>query len=79
MTFSRLNLRVVAITAATLTLAGVAVGLARPRPIESAMLGAEWQCSRTAFVVTSCAPRPQQHAIPAVETSRKDAVRPPRV
>jgi hypothetical protein len=79
MTFSRQNLRAVAIAAATVILAGVAVGLARPRPIESAVLGAEWQCSRTAFVVTTCAPRPQLEAVPAVETSRKDAVRPPRV
>lgn len=79
MTFSRLNLRAVAIAVTMATLAGAAVGLARPRPIESATLGAEWQCSRTAFVVTTCAPRPQQHAIPAVETSRKEAIRPPRV
>jgi len=79
MTFFRLNLRALAITIATVALAGVAIALARPRPIENALLGAEWQCSRTAFVVTICALRSPQQAIPAVATSRKDMIRPPKV
>jgi hypothetical protein len=45
--------------------------LARPKPIESAVLGADWECTQTAFLLTTCAPR----ATPAVETSRKDAIR----
>jgi hypothetical protein len=48
---------------------------ARPQPIESTVLGAAWECTQTAFILTSCAPRVQQ-AVPAVETSRKVAVRP---
>jgi hypothetical protein len=77
MTFFRLSLRALAITVTTAALACVVIALARPRPIESAVLGAEWQCTRTAFVLTSCAPRMQQ-AIPAMETSRKEALHPTR-
>jgi hypothetical protein len=78
MTIFRLCLKAVAITFATFVLAGVAVFLAQPRPIENAMLGAEWQCSRTAFVLTTCAPRVQQ-ASPAAEGSSKVALRAPKV
>jgi hypothetical protein len=67
MTFSR----VLAIAVAAVALAGVAIAFGRPTPIESAVLGAEWQCTRTAFVVTTCAPRMQQ-ATP-VGTSHKEA------
>jgi hypothetical protein len=70
----RLSLKALAITCALAAVAGAAVLLARPQPIESAVLGADWECTRTAFVLTSCAPRARE-AIPAVETSRKDAIR----
>jgi len=70
----RLSLKALAITLALAAIAGAAVLLARPQPIESAVLGADWECTRTAFVLTSCAPRAHE-AIPAVETSRKDAIR----
>jgi len=69
MTFFRLSLRAVAITIAAAALACGVIALGGPRPIESAVLGAEWQCIRTAFVVTTCAPRMQQ-ATPAMEASR---------
>ncbi len=72
MTISRLSLKASAIAVAAV--AGAALLLARPQPIESAVLGADWECTRTAFVLTSCAPRVRE-AIPAVETSRKDAIR----
>jgi hypothetical protein len=78
MTIFRLSLKAVAITFATFALAGVVVFLAQPKPIENAMLGAEWQCSRTAFVLTTCAPRVQQ-ASPAAESSSKVALRAPKV
>jgi hypothetical protein len=78
MTIFRLSLKAVAITFATFALAGVAVFLAQPKPIENATLGAEWQCSRTAFVLTTCAPRVQQ-ASPAAESSSKVALRAPKV
>ena len=72
MIFSRLNGRALAIAVAAVALAGVAIAFGRPTPNESAVLGAEWQCSRTALVVTTCAARMQQ-ATPAVGTSRKVA------
>jgi hypothetical protein len=74
MTFFRLSLKAVAITVAAAVVVGAVLLLARPQPIESALLGAAWECTQTAFVLTTCAPREQQ-AVPAVETSRKDAVR----
>jgi hypothetical protein len=77
MTFFRLSLKALAITVAAAALAGAVLLLARPQPIESAVLGGAWECTQTAFVLTTCALRSQQ-AIPAVETSRKDAVRPTR-
>lgn len=77
MTFFRLSPKVLAITVAAAALAGAALLAARPRPFESTVLGAAWECTQTAFVLTSCAPRAQQ-AIPAVETSRKQALRPTR-
>jgi len=77
MTISRPSLKALAIAVAVAALAGAALLLAGPQPIESAVLGADWECTQTAFVLTTCAPRVQQ-AIPAVETSRKEAIRPTR-
>ncbi|WP_027574499.1 hypothetical protein [Bradyrhizobium sp. WSM1743] len=74
MTISRPSLKALAVALALASVAGAALLLARPQPIESAVLGADWECTRTALVLTSCAPRVQE-AIPAVETSRKDAIR----
>ncbi|MBR0741122.1 hypothetical protein JQ581_29745 [Bradyrhizobium liaoningense] len=74
MTISRLTLKALALTLVVAALVGATLLFARPQPIESAVLGADWECTRTAFVVTTCAPR----AIPAVETSRKEAIRPTR-
>jgi hypothetical protein len=74
MSISRLSLKALAITLALAAICGAAALLGRPQPIESAVLGADWECTQTAFVLTTCAPRAQQ-AIPAVETSRKDAIR----
>ena len=71
MTFSRLNGRALATAVAAVALAGVVIAFGRPTPIESAVLGAEWQCSRTVFI-TTCAPRMQQ-ATPAVGASHKEA------
>jgi hypothetical protein len=74
MTSFRLSLKALAITLAAAALVGGVLLLARPQPIENTVLGAAWECTQTAFVLTTCAPRVQQ-AIPAVETSRKDAIR----
>ncbi|WP_027555206.1 hypothetical protein [Bradyrhizobium sp. Cp5.3] len=71
MTFFRLSLKALAITFTAVAVAGAALLLARPQPIESAVLGGNWECTQTAYVLTTCALR----AAPAIETSRKDAVR----
>ena len=77
MTISRLSMKALAIAVVVAALAGATLLLARPQPIESAVLGTDWECTQTAFVLTTCALRVQQ-ANPAVETSRKDAIRPTR-
>ncbi len=74
MTIFRLSLKALAVTFVVAALAGAVVLLAHPQPIENAVLGADWECSQTAFVLTTCAPR-ARGAVPAVETSRKDAIR----
>jgi hypothetical protein len=74
MIFFRMSLKALAITVAAVAVAGAVLSLGRPQPIENTVLGAAWECTQTAFILTSCAPRAQR-AIPAVETSRKDAVR----
>jgi len=47
-----------AVAAAVVTVAcvvvAIAVGLAYPEPIPSAALGPDWQCTRLAFVLTTC-------------------------
>jgi hypothetical protein len=75
MTSFRLSLKAVAITFAIAALVALAIGLGRPQPIENAVLGAAWQCSQTAFIITTCAPRVQQQATPAGVTSPKGAVK----
>ncbi|MGV7216835.1 hypothetical protein [Bradyrhizobium sp. UFLA05-112] len=74
MTIFRVSLRRLAITFATVALVGIVVYLAQPKPVESDLLGAEWQCSQTAFVLTTCAPRVQQ----ATSASNKVALRAPK-
>ncbi|SFJ25185.1 hypothetical protein [Bradyrhizobium sp. Gha] len=76
MTFFRLSLKALAIMAAAAVLTGAVLLAARPQPIDSTVLGAAWECTQTAFILTSCAPR-TQHAAPAVETLRKEALRRP--
>ena len=63
MTFSlrSLALAILAIAA----LAGGAVVLTHLKPIDSTVLGSEWQCHKIAFVITTCALRTQSQAAPA--------------
>jgi hypothetical protein len=77
MTFFPLSLKVLAITLAITVLAGVAVALTRPKSIDSAVLGSEWQCYETSFVITTCALRTQRQAVPALEITSRVAVRRP--
>ena len=72
MTFSPLSLKVLAIAFVTAVLAGGAVVLTRPKPIESAVLGSEWQCHEIAFGITTCAFRTQRQTVPALQTARTD-------
>ena len=65
MTFFPLSLKALAIAIAAL--AGVAVALTRSKSIDSAVLGSEWQCHKTAFVITTCALRTQRQAVPALD------------
>ena len=44
----------IAVTALVAVTAAVALGLSYPEPVSSGALGPDWQCSRLAFVFTSC-------------------------
>ena len=70
--FFPLSLKVLATTFVIAALAWGAVALTRPKPIDSAVLGSEWQCHQTAFVITTCALRTQSQAVLALETARAD-------
>jgi hypothetical protein len=54
------------------------VAVAYPKPISSAELGAEWQCTRTGFVWTSCSRIRRTDTEAAVQSARKDAPCPAR-
>ena len=71
MTFFPLSLKALAILAIA-ALAGGALALTRSKSIDSAVLGSEWQCHKTAFLITTCALGAQPKAVPAVETARAD-------
>jgi hypothetical protein len=73
--FFRLSLKVLATKLVIAALAWGAVILTRPKPIDSAVLGSEWQCHETAFVITTCELRTQRQAVLALETTSKVAVR----
>ena len=58
---------------ALVTLAGavafLAISLTRPVPVANASLGAEWQCHKTAFILTTC--RRIAYTQPVVESSEQ--------
>jgi hypothetical protein len=41
-----------------------AAGLSHPEPVASAALGPDWQCSRLAFVFTTCSRVKHSQAVP---------------
>ncbi len=55
----------------------LAIGLASPEPVSSAALGPDWECSRIAFVWTTCT-RVQRAASTAVRVAKEPACRRPR-
>jgi hypothetical protein len=74
--------RKVVFIAAAVMLTGAAaflwIALAYPKPISSAALGAEWQCTRTAFFWTSCSRIRHSETKAAVQSARKDTPCPPQ-
>ena len=70
MTGSTRNRKALLATGAALACAAVALalGIAYPRPVSSSMLGAEWQCYRSAAIVTTC--RRLSHAQPSIHRTR---------
>jgi hypothetical protein len=60
--------------AATLTgtAAFLSVAIAYQKPISNAALGAEWQCTRTAFIWTSCSRIGRTETDAVVQSVRKD-------
>lgn len=54
--------KAILLTIATLALAGAAafasVELTRPKPFDSVMLNGQWQCTRTAGILTVCTKKP---------------------
>ena len=64
-----------ALAAAGCAVTVLSIGLASPQPVSSAALGPEWQCSRFAFVLTTCT-RIEQAERAALRV-RKDADCPP--
>jgi hypothetical protein len=71
MTSSSGTRKILALFVAMVTLAGAVaflfVSLTRPVPVASASLGPEWQCHRTAFILTTC--RKIVYTEPVVENS----------
>ena len=56
MTFIGQRSRTLAIVAVVTVAAGAAIVVGRPRVVSEPLLGTEWQCVRTAFVLTTCSP-----------------------
>jgi hypothetical protein len=53
--------KAIVLTIAVLALAGaafVSVGLTRPKPFDSVVLSDQWQCTRTAGILTVCTKKP---------------------
>ncbi len=53
-------------------LASLSIGLLRSTPLSNAGLGVEWQCSKSALILTTCTK--VFHTEPAFDSSRKDPV-----
>jgi hypothetical protein len=52
MEFSWQRLRMIAVTGLVLIGCGSTIAVGRPHAVSDPILGADWQCSRTVFVVT---------------------------
>lgn len=56
----------------------VAIGLAYPEPVSSAELGPDWQCSRLAFVWTTCIRLKRAQSASVVRLAREPVCQRPR-
>ncbi len=65
----------VAVVALVVVAATVSIGLAYPEPISSGALGPDWQCTRLAMVLTSCAQVVRTEAVATV--AAKEAAKDP--
>ena len=63
--------------AGVIALSAVSIGLAYPEPVSSAALGPDWQCTRLAFVLTTC--RRSVRTDAAAASARRDADCPRRM
>jgi hypothetical protein len=50
------RVRTLAIAAVAMVAVGAAVAVGHPHGVSEPLLGTEWQCHRTAFLVTTCSP-----------------------
>jgi len=66
------NVLLVIGTALACAAAVLTVGIASPRPVSNAMLGAEWECHRSAAIMTTC--RRLSHAEPLIHHTRPLAI-----
>ena len=55
----------VAIVTLAVIAAALSIGLAYPEPVSSAALGPDWQCTRLAFVLTTCSRMVRREAVSA--------------
>jgi hypothetical protein len=64
----------VAVVALVAVAATISIGLAYPEPVSSGALGPDWQCTRLAMVLTSCArvARTETVATVAAKETAKD-------
>ena len=67
----------VAITMLIALAAAFSIGLTSPDPVTSAALGPDWQCTRLAFVLTTC--RRSVRTDAAAASARRDADCPRRM
>jgi hypothetical protein len=56
--------KMLVVMALLLTVGSIAMAAARPHAVTIPVLGAEWQCSRTLFVLTSCSHSPPHASRP---------------
>jgi len=64
---------VAAVVALTCAVSVVALGMSDPEPVASTGLGPDWQCTRLAFIFTTCSRVKNTQAAPAVYVAKAAA------